>query len=188
MNRYLSAIGYFLLFVSCAGKHTLYIKQEPKPGPSEGKVLVNFVRPHGIGSATRVEIWDSDKLIGISRGAHCFQYECDPGKYLFIAWSGYGSPVEANLASNRVYYILLRNRLGEKSIYQIPLNRQHSYWKETLEWQRTLTNYAYDQEALAYNEGWNKATIQNYMLNYKTAGRKEPIGQLRAEDGVLVTE
>ncbi len=186
MNRYLSAIGLFVFLISCAGKHTLYIKTEPKPKPSEGRVLVNFVRPHGIGSATRVEIWDGDKLIGISRGEHCFQYECDPGKHLFIVWSGGGSPVEANLAPNRVYYILLRNRPGERSIYQIPLNEQHSFWEETLEWQRTLPNYTYDEETLSYHEGWNRVTIQKYMKTYKTSGAMtEPIGKLRPEDGVF---
>jgi hypothetical protein len=188
MNRCLSAIGLFSLLISCTGKYILYVKQEPKPRPSEGKALVNFVRPHGIGSATRVEVWDSDKLIGISRGAHCFQYECYPGKHLFIAWSGYGSPVEANLVSNSIYYILLHNRPRERSIYLIPLSRQHPYWRQTLEWQRTLVNYTYDQEALAYNELCNRTAIQNYMLKYKTAGITEPIGQLRPEDGVLVNE
>ena len=185
MNRYLSGMGLLLLLVACAGKHTPYIKQDPKPGPIEGKVLVNFVRPHGIGYTTRVQVWDGAKLIGISSRAHSFQYECNPGKHLFIVWSGQGSPVEANLAPNRVYYILLRNRPGTKGIYQIPLNKQHSLWEEALDWQGILPNYTYDQETLAFEEGENRTAIQNYILNYKNVGvMTEPIGKLSPEDGV----
>ena len=189
MNRYLSAIGLILLLVACAGKRTLYIKQDPKPRPSEGKVLVNFVRPHGIGYATRVQIWDGDKLIGISRRAHSFQYECSPGKHLFVVWSGQGSPLEANLTPDKIYYILLRNRPGTKNIYQIPLNEQHSLWEETLEWQGILPNYRYDQETLAYEQGGNRAAIQNYMLTYKNVGvMTNKISRLRPEDGVFAAE
>ena len=51
----------FIFVVSCAPKHM--IKQEPLQKPSEGKALVNFLRPSSTGGAVQVTIWDNDKLI-----------------------------------------------------------------------------------------------------------------------------
>lgn len=50
-----------LFVVSCAPKHM--IKHEPMQKPSEGKALVNFIRPSSAGGAAQVTIWDNDKLI-----------------------------------------------------------------------------------------------------------------------------
>ena len=43
------------------------IKEEPKLKPSEGKALVNFIRPRYLWvPGTTATIWDRDKLIIIS--------------------------------------------------------------------------------------------------------------------------
>ncbi len=84
-----------LFVVSCAPKYM--VKHEPMQKPSEGKALVNFLRPSSTGGAAQVTIWDNDKLIGFTAGKMAFQYECDPGKHLFISWSEFKSPVEAEL-------------------------------------------------------------------------------------------
>ena len=91
------------------------IEQEPKLRPSEGKALVNYVRPSRYRYEEKANVWDGAKLIGMSFGRQCFQYECEPGKHLFIAWLQYKSPVEADLLPNRIYYshpILNPNILG----------------------------------------------------------------------------
>lgn len=88
------------------------IKQGPISKPEPGKALVNFVRPSFFGKAVKVSLWDGDKLVGICYGKQAFQYECDPGKHLFIAWSEYKSPVEAELLPDHAYYIVLRIRMG----------------------------------------------------------------------------
>jgi len=91
-----------ILFVaSCAPRHA--VLKEPMAKPSEGKALVNFLRPSAAGAAVTITIWDGENLIGMPRGKQAFQYECDPGDHLFISWSEFKSPVEAELLPDRVY-------------------------------------------------------------------------------------
>ena len=184
---------YFVLFVmvsiiaSCSMKRPYMIDKEPKSRPSEGKALVHFMRPSGTGRAAKASVWDRDKLIGMSFGKQGFQYECDPGKHLFIAWSEYKSPVEAELLPNRIYYIVLRIRMGwwRGRIHQVPVNKQHPLWEEVLAWQESLPNYTFDQHALAAAEAEGKPKIMDYLADYdsEVKGTKH-VQYLRAEDGV----
>jgi hypothetical protein len=175
----------FIFVVSCAPKHM--IKQEPLQKPSEGKALVNFLRPSSTGGAAQVTIWDNDKLIGFTAGKMAFQYECDPGKHLFIAWSEFKSPVEADLLPNRVYYIVLRIRMGwwRARLHQVPLNPQSEMWQDALTWQKTLPNYKPDAAALAEIEAKNHDKITEYLQNYQNevAGTKY-VQYLKPEDGI----
>jgi len=175
----------FIFVVSCAPKHM--IKQEPLQKPSEGKALVNFLRPSSTGGAAQVTIWDNDKLIGFTAGKMAFQYECDPGKHLFIAWSEFKSPVEADLLPNRVYYIVLRIRMGwwRARLHQVPVNPQSEMWQDALTWQKTLPNYKPDAAALAEIEAKNHDKITEYLQNYQNevAGTKY-VQYLKPEDGI----
>jgi hypothetical protein len=179
-------LALLLFVVSCAPKHM--IKQEPLQKPSEGKALVNFLRPSSTGGAAQVTIWDNDKLIGYTAGKMAFQYECDPGKHLFISWSEFKSPVEAELLPNRIYYIVLRIRMGwwRARLHQVPVNPQSEMWQDALTWQKTLPNYTPDQGALAQIEAENHAKIMEYLQHYQTevAGTKY-VQYLRPEDGVV---
>jgi len=165
------------------------IKKEPKQKPSEGKALVNFIRPSYLwGAGTTATIWDSDKLIIISKhGKHSFQYECEPGKHLFTAWSGYVSPVEAEFLPNRIYYIVLRSRMGFGSlrIHQVPVSKEHPLWANTLMWQDALPYYTCDQATLAAVEAKYKGHLVKYLEEYdqEIKGTKY-VQYLRPEDGV----
>lgn len=189
MRRICQVIGVvvlFLLVVSCAPKHMT--KQEPLQKPGEGKALVNFLRPSSAGGAAQVTIWDNDKLIGYTAGKMTFQYECDPGKHLFISWSEFKSPVEAELLPGRVYYIVLRIRMGwwRARLHQVPVNPQHEMWQDALTWQKTLPNYKPDPAALAQIEAKNHPKIIKYLQEYHTeiAGSKY-VHYLRPEDGIV---
>jgi hypothetical protein len=57
MKKIWRAIGVVILLlfvISCAPKHM--IKQEAMLKPSEGKALVNFLRPSSVGGAAQVTI------------------------------------------------------------------------------------------------------------------------------------
>ena len=58
------AVVLILFAVSCAPRHM--IQQEPMQKPSEGKAIVNFIRPSSFGKGAQVTVWDNDKLIGIA--------------------------------------------------------------------------------------------------------------------------
>ena len=176
-----------LLMVSCGGKYM--IKSEPLPKPSEGKALVNFVRPSFFGKAVEATIWDSETLIGWIYGQQAFQYECEPGKHLFISWSEYKSPVEAELLPGRVYYIVLRTRMGgwRARIHQIPVNPNHELWQDALTWSKTLPNYTFEKAGLDKLQAKGHDKIVKYLQEYPTevAGTKHVL-YLRPEDGVPV--
>ena len=183
-----TAVVVLILFVvSCAPRHM--IQQESKQKPSEGKAIVHFMRPSSLGKAQQVTIWDNDKLIGITSGKMAFQYECDPGKHLFISWSEYKSPVEAELLPDRVYYIVLRMRMGwwRGRLHQVPVNQYHELWPSVLTWQKTLPNYAPDPAAFAPVEAKAHPRIIKYIQKYHTeiAGTKH-VQYLRPEDGVVM--
>ena len=181
-------VAVFVLFVvSCAPRYM--IVQDAVPEPSEGKAIVNFVRPSSFGKGVKAPIWDGEKLIAMSLGKMAFQYECDAGKHIFIAWSEYKSPVEADLLPDRVYYIVLRTRMGwwRGRIHQVPVKKDDPLWEQALTWQKTLPNYTFDPSALAKIEAKSKDKILEYLDYYdrEVKGTKH-VKYLRPEDGVPV--
>jgi hypothetical protein len=184
------AVVLLILFVvACAPRHM--IKQEPMQNPSAGKAIVNFMRPSSFGGGVQATIWDSDKLIGFTAGKMAFQYECDPGKHLFIAWSEYKSPVEAELLPDRVYYIVLRMRMGwwRGRVHQVPINPHHELWSDALTWKKTLPNYKPNPSAIAEVEAKNHPKIMKYLQKYHTEiADTKHVQYLRPEDGVPMQE
>ena len=190
MRRFYRGFGIIILILfmaSCAPRYML--QQAPKDKPSEGKAIVHFIRPSSFGKAVQVTVWDNDKLIGVTTGKMGFQYECEPGKHLFISWSEYKSPVEAELLPGKVYYIVLRTRMGfwRARIHQIPVNPNHELWQNTMTWKDTLPNYEPDPAAIAPVEAKAHPKIIDYIQKYHTkiAGTKH-VKYLRPEDGVLL--
>jgi hypothetical protein len=182
------AVAILLLFMaSCAPRYM--IPQEPIHQPTEGKAIVHFIRPSSFGGAVQATVWDNDKLIGVTTGKMQFQYECDPGKHLFITWSEYKSPVEAELLPDRVYYIVLQTRMGfwRARIHQHPVNSQSELWQDTMTWKQTLPNYVPDPAAIAPVEAKAHPKIIDYLQKYHTeiAGTKH-VKYLRPEDGVPI--
>jgi hypothetical protein len=187
--RYL-ALGFMVLALgACSIKRPYMIDQSPKLTPSEGKALVNFVRPSAAGYAAKATVWDGDKLIGVSFGKQYFQYECEPGRHLFLAWSEYKSPVEADLAPNKTYYIVLRVRPGwwRARIHQVPINKEHPAWGETMQSIVTLPHRTFDQPTLAAAEAESRPKILDYLKYYEETvkGTKHAL-VLRPEDGIAV--
>ena len=176
-----------LLMVSCGGKYM--IKSESLPKPTEGKALVNFMRPSFFGKANENTMWDGEKLIGWVYGKQAFQYECEPGKHLFISWSEYKSPVEAELLPGRVYYIVLRTRMGgwRVRVHQIPVSPNHELWQDALTWSKTLPFYTFEKPGLDELQAKGHDKIVKYLQEYPTevAGTKHVL-YLRPEDGVRV--
>ncbi len=174
-----------LLLISCGGKYMTL--SEPLPKPSEGKALVNFMRPSSFGKAVEATIWDGEKLIGWIYGKQAFQYECEPGKHLFVSWSEYKSPVEAELLPGRVYYIVLRTRMGgwRARVHQIPVNPNHELWQEALTWSKSLPNYTFDKAGIDQLQAKGHNKIVEYLQDYQTevVGTKH-VQYLRPEDGV----
>jgi len=178
----------FSLACSPQFKRPYMIDQEAKLKPSEGKALVNFVRPSSFGGGAKATIWDGDKLIGVSFGKQRFQYECEPGKHLFIAWSEWKSPVEAELLPNRVYFIALRIRMDwwRGRIHQVPLNKEDPLWNTVMNELPSLPNRAFDHGRLALAEAEEgKVKITEYLQYYEREVKGSThVMYLKPEDGI----
>lgn len=176
-----------LTIVSCTKKYM--IQQSPIAEPGQGKALVNFMRPSFFGKAISVSLWDGDKLIGKIYGQQAFQYECEAGKHLFIAWSEYKSPVEAELLPDHAYYIVLQTRMGgwRARIHQVPINKNHELWPEAQEWRKSLSNFTFDPALLSAMENESRDKINEYLQYYdqEVKGTKHVL-YLRPEDGVMI--
>jgi len=191
MKRFLPYLLFGILavfLVSCV-TGVVMSRKDSLTRPSEGKAIVNFMTPFwgGLAKPVMATIWDGDKLIGVSRGKLAFQYECDPGKHLFISWSEFKSPVEAELLPNRMYYIVLRTRMGgfRARIHQVPVNKDHPLWEKALAWHKALPNFVFDQEAFQKLEAEGKQNILVYLEKYdhEIKGTKY-VQYLRPDDGV----
>jgi hypothetical protein len=181
-------LGLMVLLVgSCSINRPYMVDLPVKAAPSEGKVLVNFVRPSGYGSAAKATLWDGDKLIGVSFGKQSFQYECEPGKHLFLAWSEWKSPVEAELEANKVYFIALRIRMGwaRGRIHQVPVNKSDPLWNEVVGAFKTNPNRGFQAAAIAAAEAEGRPKIREYLRLYDTEikGSKYVL-YLNRQDGV----
>ncbi len=172
---------------SCSIRRPYMVDQPVKMAPSAGKALVNFVRPSGTGYAAKATVWDGDKLVGVSFGKQSFQYECEPGKHLFIAWSEYKSPVEAELEADRVYFIALRVGMGwwRGRIHQVPVNKSNPLWPEVVSALKTNPNRGFQTSAIAEAEAEGKAKIREYLSYYdKEVKGTKHVSYLNRQDGV----
>ncbi len=191
-------LGSVLLFTalvfavcSCSIKRPYMVDRPVQIAPSPGKALVNFVRPSSFGTAAKATIWDGDRLIGVSFGKQSFQYECEPGKHLFIAWSEYKSPVEATLEADKVYFIALRIRMGwwRGRIHQVPVTKHDPLWGEVVTALKTNPNRGFQASALAEAEAEGKPKIQEYLRVYEREIKgTEHVLYLNRQDGVSPEE
>ncbi len=78
-----------------------------------GQALVNFHRPSKWGGAERFAIFrgDGTLLVDLPGGSE-FQYVCDPGEHIFVAWADQASAVKAEFAADRVYDIMVDIGMG----------------------------------------------------------------------------
>lgn len=76
------------------------------------KVLVSFIRPSIWAKANLYQIWDGEAFVGLSSGGKITQYYADPGKHVFMAYSGNWSYVQADLLPGKNYYILVHSVFG----------------------------------------------------------------------------
>jgi hypothetical protein len=98
--------------------------QNKIPPPSPGKSVVYFARTSGMGALINFTYCDSASLIGRFYGPAYIRYECDPGHHLFWARSENRDYVEADVAPDKVYFILADVGMGavKASVDLIPLN------------------------------------------------------------------
>lgn len=163
-----------LLVAGCAG--TVKNMQPVPPesivsAPQEGKSLLVFMRPSGLGFAIQSSVFEikSDKpsLVGIVAAKTKVSHQLEPGEHLFMVVGESADFMSAELEANKTYYALVTPRMGawkaRFSLKPVHANElatsQFTEWEEACEW----------VEKTAASDEWassNMASIQSKQSKY----------------------
>lgn len=191
MKKFLGSVMFSLviLVTGCAGT-SQYMKQaEPIAAPPPGKALVYFMRPSGLGFAVHFQIWDSERLIGLSQAKSYFAYPCDPGKHLFIGVAENRRAVDADLEAGKSYFVLTEPQIGgwKARMGLIPVTRGSEFWDKVEGYKQELVYTAADEAQLAawyaQNKGKADAEIARVISYLNTPEGKQYILPLSKADG-----
>lgn len=129
MRLGIKKVAFALAF--CLLSFTAVVAQVLKT-PSEGKALVYFVRPSGLGALINFKYFDGEKYLGKFSAGKYLAYECDPGSHLFWAKSENMDFVEAELEAGKVYIIQAEPMMGaiKASVQLIPLNKSDKRYEK----------------------------------------------------------
>jgi len=114
-----TALFLALLLSACAG--TVKHMQTVAPGsadssPDEGKAMIVFMRPSGVGSAVQSSVFeivdDKPSLAGIVAAKMKFAHQLEPGEHLFMVIGENADFMYADLEANKTYYTLIEPRWG----------------------------------------------------------------------------
>ena len=99
-------IALFVCGCSSVPKTSQIVERINQPPP--GKALVNFHRPSSFGKPVAYPIFDiNGKMLTDMRGASLTQVVLNPGQTTFIGWAEHVSIVQADLAPDKVYDIMV---------------------------------------------------------------------------------
>lgn len=176
-----------VLLGGCAGSSKYMVKSEPpKAGPPPDKSVVYVMRPSGFGFAVNFQVWDRDRLIGVSQAKSYFAYVCDPGKHLFIGIAENKVAVDADLAPGKSYYIITEPRMGgwKARLAMTPVTKGSENW-DKVEALKAEMEYVVPvaEEVRAWDEA-KKAEAQG-LVNFfeKDPDREKYMGRLVPDDG-----
>ncbi len=137
--------------------------------PEEGKSMVVFMRPSGIGFAIQSSVFeikgDKPSLVGIVAAKKKVVYQLEPGTHLFMVVGESADFMSAELDSNKTYYALVTPRMGAwKARFSLmPIHAdefnssQFNKWLEGCEW----------VEKTPDSEDWASANMASIQSKYK---------------------
>ena len=138
-----------LILSGCAGsvKHMQTVSPDQVDTiPDEGKSMIVFMRPSGIGYAIQSSVFEvkdgNPELIGIIAAKKKEVHELEPGEHLFMVIGESADFMSAELEANKIYYALVTPRMGVwkarfslKPVHANELNTsEFKEWLEECEW------------------------------------------------------
>ncbi len=116
---YLPVILLALILSGCAGSVKNMQAVPPErvvTAPDEGKSMVVFMRPSGIGFAIQSSVFEvkenTPSLVGIVAAKTKVSYQVAPGKHLFMVVGESADYMSAEVEANKTYYALVTPRMG----------------------------------------------------------------------------
>ena len=176
-----------MVLAGCAGTSKYMVKSEPpKAGPSPDKSVVYFLRPSSMGFAINFQIWDRDRLIGLSQAKSYFAYLCNPGRHLFIGIAENKVAVDADLAPGKSYYIVTEPRMGgwKARLAMIPVTKGSERWDKA-EMMRGELEYVVpvEEEVRAWDASKKQEALALVDFFEKNPDREKYTGHIVPEDG-----
>jgi hypothetical protein len=154
-----------LMVCGCAGSSKYMIEAaHPTSMPAE-KAVVYFLRPSGMGFGVNFQIWDRDKLIGVSQAKSCFRYLADPGKHLFLGIAENKVAVAADVQSGKTYHIIISPRIGRSEAWMVfePVLKGSENWEDIGKIRTELQYIEAKPEELAAEEVERKQQAQKLV-------------------------
>ncbi len=116
---YLPVILLVLVLSGCAGSVKNMQTVPPErvvTAPDEGKSMIVFMRPSGIGFAIQSSVFEIQKgipsLVGIVAAKSKVSAQLAPGNHLFMVVGESADYMSAELEANKTYYALVAPRMG----------------------------------------------------------------------------
>ncbi|WP_066016659.1 hypothetical protein [Endozoicomonas atrinae] len=102
-----------LFITGCASNHMTEVSEtEATLTPDQGKALVHFMRPSVLGGAIQSTVYDGTEYLGTVSSQTRLAYQADPGKHMFMAIGESADFLEADLAAEKTYYVIVAPRMG----------------------------------------------------------------------------
>jgi hypothetical protein len=183
MNQKQGLSAYYLLFVvavflsGCAGT-VKNMRAVPPEGvtatPEEGKSMVVFMRPSGLGFGVQSSVFEikgeDPILAGIVAAKKKVAYQLEPGKHLFMVLGESADFMSAELEPDKIYYAhvtprsgWLKARFSLKPVHSDELNSsQFNKWLESCKWVK-LSDSSHD---------WARNNMPNIQSKYKRYYKK----------------
>lgn len=168
---YSLCISLFLLFLSsCAGSSNYMKPSVSQVVPTQDKALVRFMRPSGMGYAVNFNLLDGTKVIGNSVAKSQFDYLADPGHHLFVSIAENKVFLEADLAPEKVYYIITRIYPGwwRARVAFEAVTRGSEYWDAVLQYEKELQRLEPDEANLRVWQDAHREEIQALLSAYES--------------------
>ncbi len=132
--------------------------------PSRGEATVVFVRASKLMSGLPLALHDGEKIIGVVKGGNCAVYSASPGKHIFDAFIKKGAGmdgrnrymfIDADLAPNRTYYILVRPYViyfaGVFTDLE-PIRNGNEHWNNLPDWLSKCSVTEVNEKTLSWDE------------------------------------
>lgn len=138
--------------------------------PTQDKALVRFMRPSGMGYAVNFNLLDGTKVIGNSVAKSQFDYLADPGHHLFVSIAENKVFLEADLAPEKVYYIITRIYPGwwRARVAFEAVTRGSEYWDAVLQYEKELQRLEPDEANLRVWQDAHREEIQALLSAYES--------------------
>lgn len=177
----------FLAFVitacfACAPKIPHIVKEpmlSSDLAPAPGRATVVFVRSSSRAAEMPFALHDNGTIIGVVKGGNCSIYSASPGQRVFDAFGYTGRNryafLEADLAADRTYYILVEPRTApvvRNSPDLRPIRNGSEDWGNLPGWLAQCNVTALSDETLAWDQKASRKNRKYLGLNFDAWKKK----------------